>query len=58
MFSIFKRKDNELTSTAFSDFIRTGKSKEKKKVFVSVLEASTSEQKKIILLAKNLSKAS
>jgi len=57
MFSIFKQKDSKLASTAFSDFIRTGKSKEKKKIFVSVLEESTFKQKKIIVLAETFSKA-
>ncbi len=56
MFTVFKNKDDKLASTPFSDFIRTAKSKEKKKVFVSVLEKSTSKQKKLISLAEDLAK--
>ena len=48
----FKRKKEPLVSTEFSDFIRNGKSREKKKVFTTVLQESIKEQKKIISLAE------
>jgi uncharacterized FlgJ-related protein len=49
---IFKRKKEPLVSTEFSDFIRNGKSKEKKKIFAAAIKESIAEQKKVILLAE------
>ena len=51
-FKFFKRRDNNLISAPFSDFIRTGKSREKKKVFIAVLKDSILEQKKVIAKAQ------
>lgn len=48
MFLKITTQSNKVDSTPFSDFIRTSASRDKKKVFVSVLKISTSEQKKII----------
>ena len=48
----FKRKDTNLVAAPFSDFIRTGKSREKKKVFIAVLKDSILEQKKVIAKAQ------
>lgn len=52
-FYLFNKSDKDLVSAPFSDFIRTGKSREKKKVFVAVLKDSVLEQKKIIAKAQN-----
>lgn len=53
----FKKNNKDLVSAPFSDFVRTGKSKEKKKVFNAVLQDSITEQKRVIAKAQKKAKA-
>tara|TARA_B100000809_G_C15034962_1_gene493416 strand:- start:60 stop:227 length:168 start_codon:yes stop_codon:yes gene_type:complete len=48
MFLKIISQSSKVDSTPFSNFVRSSASGHKKKVFVSVLKISTSEQKKVI----------
>lgn len=48
MFSKILSQSGKVDSTPFSNFVRSSASRDKKKVFVSVLKVSTSEQIKVI----------
>jgi hypothetical protein len=50
MFKIFNKK--KAAKTEFSRFIREASSREKKKVFMSVLKEATEDQKKVIRASK------
>jgi hypothetical protein len=54
MFNVFKKKNN--TSSDFSQFVREASSREKKKVFMQVIDRATEDQRKI-LPKKYLTKA-
>lgn len=47
-----KRKSKPTTSSPFSDFIRNAPSREKKRVYKSVLERATESQNRILTKAK------
>jgi hypothetical protein len=55
--SLFRSKDAlpEVSSTPFSDFIRNAPSREKKKVYATVLRRASESQNKVIERVRNKS---